>query len=336
MNYANWATDARMFPVCYLNAGCRNWFSAMTAHVRFAGVVCGIWLGLQVVSAQDMLQRARELYESAGYEEALSSLDAVHASTQQSEMVRQAGRELRALCLIALNRTSEADVAIDAILQTNPFYTPSGDEAPPRLIAAVSRARQQLLPALVDQAISVGSKALEAKRYDEADTAFKRAVQLATDSRLDSTLRASLLKPLQRARDLLERASLARLGDMPLRVTGPPVYTAADRDVTPPVALRQQLPDLPDSPSPPAGLLEGRVELLIGPTGRVQSVKLTDRIHPSYDPLLLKAAQEWTYRPARKDGVPVTYQHVMAVLLSLDVAERTTAPVAERTTRRSR
>jgi TonB family protein len=57
----------------------------------------------------------------------------------------------------------------------------------------------------------------------------------------------------------------------------------------------------------------GRLELVIDTDGRVESATLLDSVHPSYDQVLLRAAREWTYEPALKDGQPVKFRKVLAI-----------------------
>ena len=95
----------------------------------------------------------------------------------------------------------------------------------------------------------------------------------------------------------------------------PPVAQAAAPSeatatvVIPPTTVRQDVPPWPASihSAPPMGALTGLAEVVIGPTGEVESVRLVKRIHPMYDGLLLAAAKKWRYEPATRDGQPIPY-----------------------------
>ena len=98
---------------------------------------------------------------------------------------------------------------------------------------------------------------------------------------------------------------------------------AADADSTeeiiPPVALQQQLPPVPLElfrrgvrPN-----LQGVLQIVVDITGQVKSAILVQRIHPSYDPLLVAAAKDWTFQPAMKGGKPVEYVKRIAVNVAL-------------------
>ena len=49
--------------------------------------------------------------------------------------------------------------------------------------------------------------------------------------------------------------------------------------------------------------------------GRVTDAEMTAPVHPMYDRLLLQAAREWPYQPARTNGVAVPSEKVVQVVL---------------------
>ena len=60
---------------------------------------------------------------------------------------------------------------------------------------------------------------------------------------------------------------------------------------------------------------DGEVEVVINASGKVVSARMTKPIDPLYDTQLLRAAREWTYKPALKDGVPTQMVKLVAVHL---------------------
>src|SRR5579863_2105895 len=70
-------------------------------------------------SAQDPLAAAKDLYASAAYEEALSTLTSV---TEQSapDIIHQAD-QYRAFCLLALGRNAEAESAAESAIRHDPL-----------------------------------------------------------------------------------------------------------------------------------------------------------------------------------------------------------------------
>ncbi len=87
------------------------------------------------------------------------------------------------------------------------------------------------------------------------------------------------------------------------------IYSAADGDVLPPVALRSTLPT-----SPPPGVRQeelSRVEIVVTEAGDVESIKLISGLRRSIDGMLLSALKTWKFQPATKDGRPVPYRQVV-------------------------
>jgi TonB family protein len=59
----------------------------------------------------------------------------------------------------------------------------------------------------------------------------------------------------------------------------------------------------------------GTLELIIDETGKVTSATITRSINASYDPLLVKAAQAWQFKPAMRGGTPVKYRYALDIHL---------------------
>src|SRR5262249_61402479 len=70
--------------------------------------------------------------------------------------------EYRVFCRLALDRRDEARHDIEAILQDNPQYAPSADQASPRIQSVIRDVRRQSLPKIV------------LVRYASAKAAFER------------------------------------------------------------------------------------------------------------------------------------------------------------------
>lgn len=87
----------------------------------------------------------------------------------------------------------------------------------------------------------------------------------------------------------------------------PVVYSRDDIDVQPPVMLHPQLPP-PFLVGSPSEALVNRMELVVGPDGSVERVRLTNAPRRMVDMMLLSGAKLWRFTPAFKDGVPVRYR----------------------------
>src|SRR5262245_5887563 len=94
-----------------------------------------VWLaavslaGASQVSAAPDLANVRELYASASYAEALEVLGALEGA-DNTEVVEQ----YRALCLLALGRTTDAERALERIILRRPLYVVPAADVSPRLV----------------------------------------------------------------------------------------------------------------------------------------------------------------------------------------------------------
>src|SRR4051812_207937 len=97
-------------------------------------------LGARLLGADDGLARAKELYLSADYEQALSVLDGLTSNSSVSDPTEIA--EYRVFCLLALQRTADAQQSIEDIVRANPFYQPSEELVSPRIRSVFHEVRQ--------------------------------------------------------------------------------------------------------------------------------------------------------------------------------------------------
>lgn len=91
--------------------------------------------------AQDAVTRARSLYTAARYEDVLTMLEGVDTS-DGSPLAFDVMR-YRALCWLALGQDREAERAIAALVDLDPFYAPDADEVSPRADALTELGRLQ-------------------------------------------------------------------------------------------------------------------------------------------------------------------------------------------------
>jgi TonB family protein len=84
----------------------------------------------------------------------------------------------------------------------------------------------------------------------------------------------------------------------------PRVYALEDAGVNPPVTISQAIPPFP---GPIPVIRTGVVEVVINEAGEVESAVMRAPLTPQFDKLVLSAAQEWQYEPARVNGVPVKF-----------------------------
>lgn len=298
------------------------------------------WLALvpSTAGAQDTLARAKDFYASAAYEEALQVLKGLGANGASLEATEVAAYQV--FCLYALGRSDEAKVAIESIVRKDPLYRPSESQVSPRVRTFFDDARRPLLPEIVRQSYAKAKDAFDRKEMPMASTEFDRVIALLDEvSAADDPGVADLRTLAAGFRDL-SKASLAppplplaptpefrtpaaesappptTTAPAPAQPAPPRAYTSADTDVKRPIPITQLLPPWrPDNPTEERQSYNGVVELVIGEDGKVVSAVLLDSVHPRYDPLLLRAAQEWKFRAATKDGKPVRYRYGLNIHL---------------------
>lgn len=271
--------------------------------------------GAATVAGQspDGLDAAKGFYASAEYDRALAALERMDPSAIGPEQARD--RLLyQALCLLALENKPGAEAKLTEVLQAHPLFVP-GAEIPPRLHTLLDDVRTRLRPALAQEHYRTGKERFEAGDYASALAEFALVIELAEG---DEAQRNSALTDIRLLaegfRDLSRRA-----------LEPPPAPPVRDPEpaVTPPVAIRQDMPPWPSSASYTyhTGVLEngpliGVLQIVVGQTGQVVTVTLVDRIHPAYDNLLVSAAKQWIYEPALLNGRPIEFVKRLNVRIS--------------------
>jgi len=298
---------------------------------RFSGCAVALLLvGLApaaIVGAQDPLARAKDFYAAANYEEALKVLNGLPPKGRATEI-----EAYRVYCLLALGRNQDATTAIEAIVRTDPMFSPTELDASPRVRAFFDTVRRPLLPDQVRQLYGRGKDAFYKKDMATASLAFDRVVQLLADIDVSDNEELADLRTLAGGfRELAKTpppppppapvvaaqsgSAAAKVGATPstaMRIFGP-----SDQDVTRPVSIARPVPRWrPINATEERLQLQGTIEVLVSETGTVLSVSITRSIHPRYDPALLQAARDWTFRPAMRNGVPVKYRYPVDIRLS--------------------
>jgi len=297
---------------------------------RFAVALASAFLvAASDIADQDALTRAKDLYASAAYDDALAVLDQLKLDSSSPDVV-EAG-QYRAFCLLALGRSDEGRKAIAGIVEADPLFQPAETQMSPRLVTVFRDVRKQLLPRIVQQSYAEAKVAFDRKELEAAAIGFDRVLLLLNDPDLpassgttDLRMLATGFRDLSRVAPPAPPPKAAALppsippSGKPAEAPGPPrTYGPNDADVTPPVVVSQQLP--PWRPSKLAATrrdYQGAVALVIDESGNVESVALLTSLQPEYNPVLLKAAREWKFRPATKDGRPVRYRKVVGIRLS--------------------
>jgi tetratricopeptide (TPR) repeat protein len=270
------------------------------------------------------------LYAAASYEEALAQLASIGA-TEDAELVEQ----YRALCFLALNRTSEAERSLERIVLRKPQYKIAEADVSPRLVVMFNDVRKRTLPTSVRELYSKAKADYDTRRFTAAEDQFQQLLAIIKDP--DVADRASALAELKQLADgflALTKAELAAsaaaaaaaaaaasvaAAPPPPRAaeSTPVIFTAADNEVVPPVEIQKPMP--PWSPPPSRGIsrmtFRGTLDFVVDERGAVESVRLAKPITSLYDDMLLAAAKQWVFRPATKAGKPVKYRMSVEIVL---------------------
>ncbi len=272
----------------------------------------------QAAPTQTPFDTARELYASARYDEALAVLNGLQSADRRSV------EQYRSLCLLALGRTPEAEAAIAALVQADPSYQPSQEEASPRVRATFTEVRQRVLPDIATAQYAAAKAAYDRKEWKVAEGRFRDLLALLDDP--DMRGRLTDLRTLASGFMDLAIAAAAPPPEPvkpeplppPAPASPPPpnkVYSNEDSGVVAPAVIRQNVPPVPAHIT--AQVRDrGRVEIVIDEQGRVSSVQVRQPMHPFYDRLIVLAAREWRYRAATLNGVPVKYRKSIGIALS--------------------
>jgi hypothetical protein len=289
----------------------------MTRAIAFAMCVLG---AASPASAQDLLDPVRLLYASAEYEEALTTLGRLRteaAADEATEIDRY-----RALCLIALGRSAEADKAIESIVKADPLFQPAPAEASPRVRAAFDEVRRRLLPGIVRSSYAEAKAAYDRDEFEDAAQKLERTLRVLDDPDAGSQpeladLRVLITGFLDLSKAALEKSASGAPPSAAANAPAPQPAAPVPPTIIEPVVIRQELPPWTVSSGSAAtrGEFRGMIEIDIDERGNVMLATLTDSVHPQYDPLLLNAARDWQYQPARRNGQPVKSRKRVEVVL---------------------
>lgn len=289
-----------------------------------ATLVLTVTLAVPAAARQNSLEVARDLYASARYDEALVVLNGLRPNANVTTDLKWI-EQYRSLCLLALGRGEEADAAIAAVISADPLYQPSEAEASPRVRAAFAEVRQRRLPDIARARYSSAKAAFDRKDFVASQREFRELLQLIGDPDMAGRL-ADLRVLVEGFLDL--SAAAAAPAPPPKPATPPPpaapvppalpadhVFTTADREVVPPVPVKQDVPRVPASITSQTRE-RGLMEIEIDERGRVTEIAFKARLHPLYDSQLISAAKDWRYRPAMLNGKPVRYRKLVQITIT--------------------
>jgi protein TonB len=267
------------------------------------------------------LSRAKELYLSAAYDEALTLLDGLNEDSAAGSAIEVA--QYRVFCLMALGRGDEAKKAIEGMVAMDPFYRLPDSQTPPRIRTAYQDARRTMLPALVQRRYAEAKAAFDEKDPRAAEH-FDRVLTLLDDPDLKGSQTFTDLRTV--AVGFRDLAKAAAPPPAPAPAPAPPPSPApaaevvaaprrAALDIVPPVVIFQPMPQWTPAPQDRGRTFNGSVVVLVNDQGGVDSVAIEKSIHPQYDRQLLRIARTWKFKPATRNGVPTEFERSVEIQL---------------------
>lgn len=153
---------------------------------RHAGACCLVGFvlaGTSITSGQvpDTLMTAKALYADASYDEALTVLKNSDAAE---------AHQYRALCLIALGRTQEAERALEALINVAPTYAIDDADLPPRMVTMYTQTRRRIIPSVVKRMFTDARADFQAKNMAGARDKFEQVMTLTQDPAMANSAEA--------------------------------------------------------------------------------------------------------------------------------------------------
>ena len=282
----------------------------------------------RVRAADDPIETAKSLYMSASYQEALAALSNLPPGTDLD-----AADKYRALCFLGLDRKDDADKALESLVKRRPLYTMDSSESP-KLVAVFQTTRARTLPAIARSMYASAKEAFEKKDLSGASTQFSDLQKVLASPELarvaalaDLKMLADGFAKLTEQQLLAEKAAppaasaaaksvAAPISAASVPTTGSHIYGIDDNDVVPPVPQLQTMPMwTPPNDNFRRVTFTGSIEVVIDETGAVESARISQPLNAIYDQLLLAAAMNWRYTPAKVQGQPVKYRRQIKISL---------------------
>jgi hypothetical protein len=275
------------------------------------------------------LAGVRELYAAASYEEALAAIDTLEAPDQL-----EAVEQLRALCLLGLGRTKEAERSLERIVMSKPLYLVPED-ASPRLVSLFKEVRRRSLPTAARELYARAKSSYDSKQYSAAATGFSEVLAIAKHP--DAAAHVAALEDLRQLAEgfktLSESAVASQRAAAEAKATAaaaaaakppPPPASAlalySSRDaagVQAPVAIDRRLPVWkPGNSILAQRSFRGTLEVIINDQGLVEWAGMSRPTLENYDQELIALTKSWRFRPATKDGAAVRYQLALEIVLT--------------------
>lgn len=292
---------------------------------RIGALTVLLAMSAAAASAQDAdLSKARDLYASAAYDDALAVLNRMRASDHPASQSR-AIEQYRAFCLLALGRAADAEQAIEAVVAAEPSFQPGEGDASPRIRTAFTSVRRRMLPSIIQQKYAAAKAAFDRKEFAAAADGFTSVLAALADPDVAAEARQPPLSDLRTLAGGFQELAAKAVPPPPVApvvaaVPPPPppspprIYTGGETGVVAPVALNQALPPFPGQVMIPRN---GKLDVVIDENGAIESAVMSQSVTANYDAMVLAATRGWRYKPASLNGVPVKFRKTVTITIKL-------------------
>jgi hypothetical protein len=154
----------------------------MTRPMKRILIVFAVLAFATAVAAEESLTAAKDLYASAAYEDALSTLRRLQASTATGAPMAAQIDQYRAFCLFALGRTAEAQSVAESLIAKDPLLELDEGDASPRIVAMFADARRRLLPGLTRDQYRAARASLDRKDFAGAESQLIRTRRMLEEA----------------------------------------------------------------------------------------------------------------------------------------------------------
>jgi TonB family protein len=288
--------------------------AAAVAVIAFAGT-----------ASATSFDEAKRLYEAAAFENALQVLGELDSEVGGSEDVL----EYKALCLLALGRSDEAQAVADALVTRLPIFVPLGEEVSPRFMMLLNDSRRRLLPDITKRLFTAGREQFRATDKIAARESFEMVIHLTDDSTWKDSSEAEDLRMLAsgfldlvnaptKSADATPSLDAAPVPPLSPASIAAPMTARQKTELQPPLPIQQVFPKWRPADAVTAQRrFVGAVRIRIGQDGHVMSATIEVATDPDYDKQLLEAAKSWRYVPGRRNGEPIEMEKLVTFALRL-------------------
>ena len=188
---------------------------------RFLAVLIGCLLTASTLAAQvpgGLLADVERLYAAAAFEDALAALDRISGQADADQV-----DEYRALCFVGLDRTRDAEEAVERLVMRKRGSAYDLASQPPKFVALYRAVKKRILPAVALALYGSAKASFERGQFVIAAAQFKELLVMLSDPE-----DAETLGDLRVLADGFSRLSEARLADVsPPARQPPPAENAA-------------------------------------------------------------------------------------------------------------